>query len=237
MKVDICLVTKNGMSSIKGIEHVPLANLIVETSSPLGLARQKAIQNVSTEWFAFVDDDVELFPNWYKTLSEKIDHSIGAISGYLMDCGYGDEVDSCIAQQKTEFIDYRLGERWTGTHHGLIRTELVKDWEPSRPDLSSWEDYEITQHILRKGFRVVKIPVYLGYHHKGWKHIYSNAFWNLEGQIKTKGMSVRYFLSYLRTIIQIPHILLMPWNLSYKMFLVYTRICLLLAYFGMLRKL
>ena len=34
----------------------------------------------------------------------------------------------------------------------LLRTKVVKDWKPSRNDLSTFEDYELTQHVLKKGY-------------------------------------------------------------------------------------
>ena len=68
MALDICLVTKNGVTSIKGLNSIPENRLIVETSTPLALARMRAIQRVKTEWFAFIDDDVEISVSWYKTL-------------------------------------------------------------------------------------------------------------------------------------------------------------------------
>jgi glycosyltransferase involved in cell wall biosynthesis len=39
----------------------------------LGLrARAEAIKHVDTEWFIFVDDDIELFNGWFKAISKYI---------------------------------------------------------------------------------------------------------------------------------------------------------------------
>jgi len=56
MKVDVCIVTKEkkALRLIKKLRKCSFTNrIIVETSTPLGLARMRAIRKVSTEWFLF----------------------------------------------------------------------------------------------------------------------------------------------------------------------------------------
>ena len=57
MKVDVVCVTKNKLPNwwMKNLELVPVNNLIIERSKPLGQARMKAIQKVTTDWFLFID--------------------------------------------------------------------------------------------------------------------------------------------------------------------------------------
>jgi len=221
--IDICVVTKNKDTEIRGLEYVPVNNLIIETSKPLGMARMRAIQKVTTKWFAFIDDDVSLDPCWFSSLSPKITPELGAISGYLRDYGFNREVDYELAHLSIPPRDYKIGERWVGTHSGLIRTEAVRDWRPSRPDLSSWEDYDITQHILRKGYKVIRVPKYLGTHKKGWDKIVKNSMWNLVGEIQMKGR-LSAVLNTLRGIVQIFHVLVLPsMNWKVKQFYIFCR--------------
>ena len=212
MKIDVCLVTKNpDIKTIKGLEYVPVHDLITERSRPLGLARMKAIQKVKTEWFAFIDDDVEIGPDWFRTVYSSIDPEVGAVEGLLFDYGFGFELDRELNDKKISSYSscpYELkpGERGK-THNVLIRTNIVRDWAPSRGDLSAFEDYEITQHILSKGYKWMLIPEFLGKHKKGWDHEKASARWGLEGRVKLFGWkSVAPDLC--RSTIQILHIML-----------------------------
>lgn len=234
MKIDVCIVTKNNISYINGLEHVPVNNLIIEQSKPLGIARKKAIQKVTTEWFAFLDDDISLFPFWFESLSSQITPELGAISGYLEDFGFNKEVDYELAHRLTPLRDYKIGERWTGTHSGLIRTEAIKDWTPSSPNLSAWEDYDITQHILRKGYKVIKVPKYLGKHKKGWNKTANNIMWNLKGELHMKGR-LSIIKTTLRGIAQIFHVLVLP-SMSWKVkhFYIFARYTKMLCLFKLI---
>ncbi len=41
--------------------------IIVQTKRPLGFARYIGMKLVDTEWFAFIDSDVEILPGWFET--------------------------------------------------------------------------------------------------------------------------------------------------------------------------
>lgn len=180
-KIDVCIVTKKSISDYRNaIKNAPINKVIVEKSEPLGLARMRAIQKVETEWFAFIDDDVQLTETWFNTISQFCQHDVGAIQGRMYIKGLGKEWDKDVnAFERSKGIQkLHLKERGY-THNTLIRTKLVKDWKPSRADLSAWEDYEITQHVLSKGYKWLVVPVE-AYHHKSWKKIWTNAAWSME---------------------------------------------------------
>lgn len=180
MEIDICLVTKNEVTTIKGIEYIPYNNLIVETSKPLALARMKAIQKVKTEWFVFIDDDVEIDKTWFEIIIPLVKKKdIGAVQGSLLIKGLGDKWNKVLNSRTVFPQELKIGERGC-THNTLIRTALVKDWIPS-PNLSSWEDYSLTQHILNKGYSWVVIPT-KSHHKKTWNKIWKNIFWGIEGE-------------------------------------------------------
>lgn len=208
--VDVCLVTKNGATTIGGISHIPVHDLIVETSRPLGLARRKAISKVSTEWFAFIDDDVEVGPEWFKEVSSQIEPDVGAVEGLLFN--YGSHPDLMRNRNRiagsAKVTDLRVGDRGK-THNVLIRTDLVKDWNPSRPDLEAYEDWELTQHILKKGYKWRRIQKYLGRHYKTSGHYLRNYRWNVKGYVIAFGCR-KAFLHYLHCLARIPNIILSP---------------------------
>lgn len=180
MKIDVCLVTKNDVETIQGLEYIPLNNLIIETSTPLALARKRAIQKVVTPWFAFIDDDVKIDEEWFKTLAFHIEQTtIGAVQGILQMEGLGEKWDKALNESSKTPRTLNLGERGF-THNTLIRTELVKDWNPP-PYLSAWEDYSLTQHILGKGYQWQTIPV-KAIHEKTWRRVWKNVLWGTEGR-------------------------------------------------------
>jgi glycosyltransferase involved in cell wall biosynthesis len=150
MKIDVCLVTKDPrVRSVKGLEHVPVNKLIIERSKPLALARAKAIRKVTTEFFAFIDDDVEISKEWFKTLTAYMKPDVGAVQGTLLIKGLGKVWDNALNKSKRRIYELHLGQRGF-LHNTLIRTELVRDWNPP-PDLSAFEDYHLTPTCFKEG--------------------------------------------------------------------------------------
>jgi glycosyltransferase involved in cell wall biosynthesis len=64
-------------------EYFPEAK-VVQTESSLAGSRQLGIQNVDTEYFVFVDDDVVLPKGWFKKLWSNVDSQTGAIQAYAV---------------------------------------------------------------------------------------------------------------------------------------------------------
>ena len=52
------------------------------------------------------------------------------------------------------------------------RIKVVEDWNPPE-GLTSYEDYSLTQHVLRKGYKWVTTPV-LAFHFKDWRKLAKN---------------------------------------------------------------
>ena len=175
--IDVVVVTKDGTLP-EGLEHIPTNNLIIDTSKPLGWARQRAIQKVTTEWFAFIDDDVKIDPNWFNLLIPYTHRpGIGAVQGTLLVKGLGDAFDEAInSTQKNDIEERRKPDSVGHTHNTLIKTELVKNWLPSRDDLNAFEDYEITQHIIGQEYRWLVIPTESA-HYWSWSKLAKNAIW------------------------------------------------------------
>jgi len=178
-KIDVCIVSKTRVTGVKGLEYLPIGNLIIETSRPLGLARMRAIQKVQTEWFAFIDDDVEIDEGWFGALTKYVQNDVGAVQGILQIKGLGEKWDNALNTTKISPSELKKGERGF-THNVLIRTKCVTDWKPSRSDLSAFEDYEISQHILNKGYRWLRVPVE-SFHKLSWAKIWDNAIWAMQG--------------------------------------------------------
>jgi glycosyltransferase involved in cell wall biosynthesis len=113
-------------------------------------ARQKGIDNVTAEWFMFVDSDVVLCRDWYKKAQKYIQNDVGAV--------WGIEVWSTITNPKTLkmflITTRKIFEVRGGTHDTLIRTSLIKDIKI--PDeLHVFEDAYIKDWLTDKGYKVV----------------------------------------------------------------------------------
>lgn len=181
-KIDVCLVTKNSEVSHvwkRGLKHLPLNKLIVETSSPLGQARAKTIQKVETEWFAFIDDDVYITKNWFQQLTRHIAPKTGAVHGFMWTIGVEKWRKIFNGRRPSRVQRLKKGDRGK-THNTLIKTELVKDWEPSQPDIQWFEDYEITKHVLAKGYDWLLIPVD-AYHMESYIHLLKQSAGKIRG--------------------------------------------------------
>ena len=215
MKIDVCLVTKNDMQTIHGLEYIPLNNLIIETSTPLALARKRAIQKVTTSWFAFIDDDVKIDESWFKTLASYTEKpNIGAVQGILCVKGLGKKWDRALNEPSKKSICLKLGERGF-THNTLIRTELVRDWIPPL-NLSAWEDYSLTQHILSKGYQWKTVPTKSN-HEKTWRGVWKNAIWSVKGRkniFPSKLDSLKQILRHTIWIIRVGLSFNMSWRVK-----------------------
>ena len=187
-KIDVCIVTREGEKLPKGLNYIPINNLIIETSSPLGLARKRAIDKVTTEWFAFIDDDMEITPEWFNICALFIKEGVGAVTGsdYYRGLGIFDKVLFNGSLIPTE-ITYK--DRLT-TNNVIIRTDLLKDWYPDRK-LSCYEDLAIGRHILAKGYKIIITPA-LSYHHKDWKTVKRSSLWAGRDYRKTYGSPLRF---------------------------------------------
>ena len=229
MKIDVCIVTKNDIRTVKGLEYVPLNKLIIETSKPLALARMRAIHKVTTPIFAFIDDDVELDEDWFETLiSHMKNPSVGAVQGVLSTKGFGENWDKALKKDREAPRVLKLGERGF-THNTLIKTELVKDWIPPE-DLSSWEDYDLTAHILKNGCSWVKVST-SSRHRNSWKKAWKNAQWGIAGRKRyfpTRTDSVKQISRKLIWIIRVVFSMKMNWR--QKIFRVYFSIATIWAH-------
>jgi len=157
-------------------------SIIVRSNSSIAHARYIGLRFVETEWFAFIDDDAIILPNWWSTLSRYITlRRVGAVEGsYISLPDVSGELHDIF--EKEAFMETRLTRRLSINEltrrdviiHGLnpvrsvlsnvvvIRKETVVDWRPPNK-AGAYEDYLITQHVINKGFSwiIVNKPVAL----------------------------------------------------------------------------
>jgi glycosyltransferase involved in cell wall biosynthesis len=123
----------------------------------LGKAREVGIERVHTEWFAFVDCDVFLFPSWFQKAVTYMSPQVGGVQ--------------CMGPKtgRHHRMVERLG-RITGwyewdrpfTGNTLIRTESVRGIK--LPDIPVYEDFLIAKYIKENGYKWIRSKERLGRH-------------------------------------------------------------------------
>jgi len=153
-------------------EYFPEAK-VVQTDGSLAKSRQLGIQNVDTEYFVFVDDDIILPKGWLEKLESNIDSETGAIHAYAVPAlrlPYEQEwrewqekwAVSKLRKHKTPSTKYESkiieiveGNKNTFagyTHNTIIRLDACKDWKPSA-DFPVFEDQVLLWHIIKNGYK------------------------------------------------------------------------------------
>lgn len=163
-RVDVLVPSLKGLSS-EFVEHVrsriPVHCIL--TSSVVGpaRARQELMERVDTEWFAFVDDDVKLRPNWWSTITGMISADVGGVEGqwsYLAGDKRVDDYARAMARlarlSRQESWRDRIDRAFTGDT--LVRTEAVKSIR--MPNIPVWEDEYIRRWVEKNGFRWLRTP-------------------------------------------------------------------------------
>lgn len=134
--------------------------IIVENNLNLGKARAEAVKYVDAEWFAFIDDDIELFNGWYKEIIKHLNSTVGAIAFTALP--EEEWLKKLFLQSPKIAISIRrkwVSEYWVPCTNTLVKTELVRDWSPPS-FLSAGEDAHLSKHIMSKGYRVVLLQNY-----------------------------------------------------------------------------
>jgi glycosyltransferase involved in cell wall biosynthesis len=172
--------TDKTLDIVKEFEKQHRKVLLIQDRGWRGRARQIGIEHVETEWFMFVDSDVELCQRWLEKAKDFVTAQVGAV--------WGIEVWSVIKNlrflrlflQMTMSIFQARG----GTHDLLVRHEAVKDI--TIPDtLHSFEDAYIKEWITKKGYKV--IATYNPY----CIHYRPSAVWSIKAGIDLAQSAIR----------------------------------------------
>jgi hypothetical protein len=158
-RIDVLVPSLKGLSS-EFLEHVKSRIPVhcILTSSVLGpaRARQQLMEQVDTGWFAFVDDDVRLRPDWWSTVTGMVGPDVGGVEGlwsYLAGDKRVDDYTRAMARlarlMGQESWRDRIDRAFTGDT--LVRTEAVKNIR--MPNIPVWEDEYVRRWVEKNGFR------------------------------------------------------------------------------------
>lgn len=142
------------------------AVLLDDSKGTRATARQKGIEMVETEFFAFVDSDVILQDGWYATAMRWFSEDTGGVSTFPYQMG--DERDTQLAIAKL----YRLKSVSDLAHRkrfdtaaAVFRTVAVRGIRIPK-ELQAGEDEYIGRAIEERGFRAVVVPRPVAYHRR-----------------------------------------------------------------------
>ena len=134
--------------------------IVVKTKACLGLARYIGMRIVDTEWFAFIDSDVEILDGWYESAKPlmKLDRVYGIQGVYAFDSVDGSNANISVVrhirQIRREQIIKHGFYRFAGADSGhvLFRKNVVKLLNYSIISvLEAGEDFYIAQRISEAG--------------------------------------------------------------------------------------
>jgi glycosyltransferase involved in cell wall biosynthesis len=164
--------------------------IFVRDKGTRGSARQRAMNEVKSDWFMFVDSDVILAENWFSKAERLIKDDVGAI--------WGIEIWSVLRRMKVlklfERVTMKIFEKRGGTHDLLVRRKAVEGIQVPF-HLHTYEDAYIKSWICKKGYKV--IGVYEPY----CFHFRPNDVW-------TVGQNISFIVSDIKFAVRHPSLLL-----------------------------
>jgi len=193
---DIIVIDKNSTDgTIETAEKYGCKILYDDTT--LGSARLKGLREAKTDWIAFIDSDIELPEGWFSkmlNLLEKAPYSyrIGWIYGRTIDDREPLKSEKLYKLQ-IEFKNrtYRFlkeGDRAYTNNTLCLRKPLLN---AKIEHLNAWEDWVLTQEMLKAGYAVVEVPVtctHLRSHTYSKFGVMTEA-WGIAGELKAKGIN------------------------------------------------
>jgi len=204
-RIDVCIITKckvprRCIQAIK--QYVPYKRIIISNLPSRGAARQECIEQVSTDIFAFIDDDVIVTQNWFKEMKFWLNKlNAGAVTGVpkLYSKTPARKYMELLNRVSINFKSLPRQVDCLHTGACLIKTESIKGIKiPSA--LHHREDLYITEYIKSKGFTCWRVPVPFKHYAGGsWESIYAENIANLRllNKLDLKGYLKKVFGSWL----------------------------------------
>jgi len=132
---------------------------VIRTDAPLGGARYLGMRAVDTEWFAFIDSDVEILPAWFETAKRIMQHPrIWGVEGSFWTGRRGNYVKPLLHPKK--HFSWRLvltrgivEPYWASTSSVILRRDVIDLVDPRfLYHLESGEDAYIAWKIIEHGY-------------------------------------------------------------------------------------
>jgi glycosyltransferase involved in cell wall biosynthesis len=125
---------------------------LVKTTGTRAYAREKGIQQVTTEYFAFIDSDVILCRDWFQKAQSEMKQDVGAVWGINID------VIPNVKQKWFLLLESMIARQGFhlrgGTHDTLIRKSVLEGLHIPE-ELHAFEDAYLIRFIEKKGYKAI----------------------------------------------------------------------------------
>lgn len=131
----------------------------------LGSARMKGIKEAKTDWIIFIDSDIYITPTWFNEMMKWLkkyqhNYNIGWIYGRTIDDREPLKSEKLykmeIEFRNRKFRILKKGERAYTNNTIALRKPLLN---AKIEHLNAWEDYILTQEMIKAGYDVIEVPV------------------------------------------------------------------------------
>lgn len=187
-KIDVCTPSlierdenycREKLNELKAL-GIPVNKIIISSKKGRAAARTELMQKAGTEWFLFLDDDIELNKNWWKKISKFLeDDRVGAVNGF----GLVNNIFMIFLRHL--FLLRGLKHQRGFTSNTLIRKKAVE--EIILKNENRFEDLELQEKIKAKGYEWRFCMAYCR-HTKKASLVLAEAFSDFKNIAKEKGI-------------------------------------------------
>jgi glycosyltransferase involved in cell wall biosynthesis len=156
--------------------------VVIKTKAPLGCARYLGMRVVDTEWFVFIDSDVEVLPGWFKTVEKYMKYPrIYGVQGVYKGGVASKRVQLVSSPRRhlniKDVIKHGIVERYgADTAHVLLRKDVVRLINPAfLCELECGEDAYIAWKIIEAGYIYIRVGELRAIHYSSPEVVLSKA--------------------------------------------------------------
>ena len=197
MRIDVTIATKNSSRTIGNClqairTNIPFRKIIVVDGQSkdntlqiakslgaeifidtglLGKVRYTQAEHCETQWIAYVDSDVYVYPSWWAEVSKFTSiPNVGMISAL----GHSPIDRLPIYEDYLSHMARKYGS--VAFSNTLVRRELVLSCRELLNNIHAGEDTILARHLIKLDMRIITIPEQLAFHDKNTFHEHPGAF-------------------------------------------------------------
>lgn len=165
------------------IKEIFPSAIIAQSVENLAVARALGVKSVDTDWFLFIDSDVEIPKGWFKKILSNLSEGIAVVHGYALAVSrssrkWNEFTYSFSRVPKLIDVDASNPDRARGLLDAtLLLRSAVEDWAPPNY-LPGFEDHHLLRHVVHKGYKWRMLPRLYVNHHGGFMPRLKRVRWD-----------------------------------------------------------